>query len=166
MEQKKTPQADLEQQRTTGFLLGVILVLALLFVALEWNDIPSDDDDATLDLDELVREDEMIPMSLEEQLAQLEPDKSEPKEAEQLHIVDDNVEILPQDEQIAEDEGDGEDEALLKELQEEEEPKALAPMGYRPRRQSLAVPSRRRPSSISWRCRGVYEVVDQESAIS
>jgi TonB family C-terminal domain len=132
MEQKKTPQADLEQQRTTGFLLGVILVLALLFVALEWNDIPSDDDDATLDLDELVREDEMIPMSLEEQLAQLEPDKSEPKEAEQLHIVDDNVEILPQDEQIAEDEGDGEDEALLKELQEEEEPKALAPMGIDP----------------------------------
>ena len=33
MEQKKTPQADIDQQRTTGFLLGVILVLALLFVA-------------------------------------------------------------------------------------------------------------------------------------
>lgn len=132
MEQKKSPQADLEQQRTTGFLLGVILVLALLFVALEWNDIPSSDDDATLDLDELVREDEMIPMSIEEQLAQLEPDKSEPKEAEKLNIVDDNVEILPQDEQIAEDEGEGEDETLLKELQEEEEPKALAPMGINP----------------------------------
>lgn len=122
----------MEQQRTTGFLLGVILVLALLFVALEWNDIPSSDDDATLDLDELVREDEMIPMSIEEQLAQLEPDKSEPKEAEKLNIVDDNVEILPQDEQIAEDEGEGEDETLLKELQEEEEPKALAPMGINP----------------------------------
>lgn len=132
MEQKKSPQADLEQQRTTGFLLGVILVLALLFVALEWNDIPSSDDDTTLDLDELVREDEMIPMSIEEQLAQLEPDKSEPKEAEKLNIVDDNVEILPQDEQIAEDEGEGEDETLLKELQEEEEPKALAPMGINP----------------------------------
>ncbi|MBR4920053.1 MAG: energy transducer TonB [Prevotella sp.] len=132
MEQKKSPQADLEQQRTTGFLLGVILVLALLFVALEWNDIPSSDDDATLDLDELVREDEMIPMSIEEQLAKLEPDKSEPKEAEKLNIVDDNVEILPQDEQIAEDESEGEDETLLKELQEEEEPKALAPMGINP----------------------------------
>ena len=132
MEQKKSPQADIEQQRTTGFLLGVILVLALLFVALEWNDIPSSDDEATLDLDELVREDEMIPMSIEEQLAQLEPDKSEAKEAEQLRIVDDNVEIAPQEEQIAEDEGEGEDETLLKELQEEEEPKALAPMGIDP----------------------------------
>ncbi len=132
MEQKKTPQADLEQQRTTGFLLGLVLVLAMLFVALEWNSVESVDDEATLNLDELVHEDEMIPMSIEEQFAQLEPDRAQPKEAEQLHIVDDNVEILPQDEQVAENEGDGEDEALLKELQGEEEPKALAPMGIDP----------------------------------
>ena len=120
MEQKKSPQADLEQQRATGFLLGVILVLAIFFVALEWNSVPSSDDVATLDLDELIHEDEMVPMSIEEQLAQLEPDKSQPKEAEQLRIVDDNVEIAPQEEQIAEDEGEGEDEALLQELQKEE----------------------------------------------
>ena len=44
MEQKKSPQADLEQQRTTGFLLGVVLVLTLFFVALEWNNVPSADD--------------------------------------------------------------------------------------------------------------------------
>lgn len=132
MEQKKTPQADLEQQRTTGFLLGLVLVLALFFVALEWNSVPSSDDMATLDLDELVHEDEMIPMSIEEQLAQLEPEKPQAKEAEQLRIVDDNVEIAPQEEQVAEEEGEGEDEALLKELQEEEDPKALMPMGIDP----------------------------------
>lgn len=132
MEQKKAPQADMDKQRATGFLLGLILVLALLFVALEWNSMPPADEEATLDLDELVHEDEMIPMSIEEQLAQLEPDKSQPKEAEQLHIVDDNVEIQPQEEQVAEDEGDGDDELLLQELQGEEEPKALAPMGINP----------------------------------
>ncbi|MBP3776664.1 MAG: TonB family protein [Prevotella sp.] len=132
MEQKKTPQVDLEQQRTTGFLLGLVLVLAMLFVALEWNSVESVDDGATLDLDELVHEDEMIPMSVEEQLAQLEPDKSQPKEAEQLRIVDDNVEIQPLEEQVAEEEGDGDDETLLKELQGEEEPKAIAPMGIDP----------------------------------
>ncbi|MBO7117022.1 MAG: energy transducer TonB [Prevotella sp.] len=132
MEQKKTPQADLEQQRTTGFLLGLVLVLALFFVALEWNSVPSSDDMATLDLDELVHEDEMIPMSIEEQFAQLEPEKPQAKEAEQLRIVDDNVEIAPQEEQVAEEEGEGEDEALLKELQEEEDPKALMPMGIDP----------------------------------
>lgn len=132
MEQKKTPQADLEQQRTTGFLLGVVLVLALFFVALEWNSVPSSDDMSALDLDELVHEDEMVPMSIEEQLAQLEPEKPQPKEAEQLRIVDDNVEITPQEEQVAEEEGEGEDETLLKELQEEEDPKALMPMGIDP----------------------------------
>lgn len=133
MEQKKSPQADLEQRRTTGFLLGVILVLALFFVALEWNSIPSYEDESTLSLDDLMHEDEMVPMSIEEQFAQLEPDKSEPKESEQLRIVDDNVELAPQEEQVAEDEGEGEDEQLLKELQgDEEEAKALAPMGIDP----------------------------------
>ena len=32
MEVKKSKEADLEQKRTQGFLLGVIVVLALLFV--------------------------------------------------------------------------------------------------------------------------------------
>ncbi|MBQ7419975.1 MAG: TonB family protein [Prevotella sp.] len=132
MEQKKTPQADLEQQRTTRFLLALIVVLALFFVTLEWNSIPSSTEDATLDLSELVHEDEMIPMSVEEQFAHLEPEKSQPKEAEQLHIVDDQVELPPQEEQVAEAEGDGDDEMLLQELQGEEEPKALAPMGIDP----------------------------------
>lgn len=133
MEQKKTPQADIDRQRTTGFLLGVIFVLALLFVALEWNSIPPSDEESTLDLSDLMHEDEMIPMSLEEQFAQLEPDKSQPKEAEQLHIVEDNVELAQPEEQVAEEEGEGEDETLLKELQgDEEESKVLAPMGIDP----------------------------------
>lgn len=133
MEEKKSPQANLDQQRTTGFLLGLVLVLALLFVALEWNSIETVADESTLDLSDLVHEDEMIPMSIEEKYAQLEPDKSEPKEAEQLRIVDDNVELAPPEEQVAEAEGEGEDEALLKELQgEEEDSKVLAPMGIDP----------------------------------
>lgn len=134
MEQKKSPQADIDQQRTTGFLLGVVLVLAMLFVALEWNSIPSEDDDASIDLSELVHEDEMVPMSIEEQLAQMEPEKQEAREAELLNIVDDNVELQPTDnEQVVEQEGEGDDdEALLQELQGEEEPKAIAPMGIDP----------------------------------
>lgn len=108
-------------------------MLALLFVALEWNSIPPSDEESTLDLSDLMHEDEMIPMSLEEQFAQLEPDKSQPKEAEQLHIVEDNVELAQPEEQVAEEEGEGEDETLLKELQgDEEESKVLAPMGIDP----------------------------------
>ena len=37
MEFRKTPQADLETERTTFFLLGFTVVLASLFVVLEWS---------------------------------------------------------------------------------------------------------------------------------
>ncbi|MDR0681666.1 MAG: energy transducer TonB [Dysgonamonadaceae bacterium] len=37
MELKKIPQADLENERTTFFLLGFIVVLATLFVLFEWS---------------------------------------------------------------------------------------------------------------------------------
>ena len=37
MEVKKSREADLEQKRTQAFLLGIIVVLASLFVLLEWN---------------------------------------------------------------------------------------------------------------------------------
>jgi protein TonB len=37
MEEKKTASANLENQRTTFFLLGLIVVLATLFVAFEWS---------------------------------------------------------------------------------------------------------------------------------
>ena len=37
MELKKTPEADLENERTTFFLLGFMVALASLFVLLEWR---------------------------------------------------------------------------------------------------------------------------------
>ena len=51
MEIKKSREADLEQKRTQSFLLGMIVVLASLFVLLEWNSGSSgwtlfDDDDS------------------------------------------------------------------------------------------------------------------------
>ena len=66
MEQKKTPQADIDQQRTTGFLLGLILVLALCYVALEWNSVPATDNFDAIDLTDLMHESELVPMSNEE----------------------------------------------------------------------------------------------------
>jgi protein TonB len=41
MELKKSPQADLENERTTFFLLGFTVVLALLFIVLEWSGEPT-----------------------------------------------------------------------------------------------------------------------------
>ena len=72
MEPKKTPKADIERQRTTGFLLGLIFVLSVCYVALEWNSTPGDDSLPPLDLNELMHESELVPMSNAEIVTQLQ----------------------------------------------------------------------------------------------
>ena len=44
MEVKKSSKANLENRQTQGFLLGVIWVLAMLFVALEYDYTSSGDE--------------------------------------------------------------------------------------------------------------------------
>jgi protein TonB len=130
MEQKKSPQADMEQRRTTGFLLGLIFVLAVFYVTLEWNSAVDNTAFDPLDLDELVHESELVPMSNEETVAQLEEKKTVEK-AEQLNIVDDNVELQQPDEELTgEDEGK-DDETLLQELDEQQD-KPLEALGVDP----------------------------------
>ena len=129
MEQKKAPKADIEQRRTTGFLLGLIFVLALFYVALEWNSVTSQDAIDPLDLSELMHESELVPMSNEETVSQLQ-EKQQVEKAEQLHIVDDEVELQEPDETL-EGEGD-DDETLLNELQQENDDKALAALDVDP----------------------------------
>ena len=130
MEQKKTRRADIEQRRTTGFLLGLIFVLSIFYVTLEWNSTDSNDDIDPIDLDELMHESELVPMSNEELTTRIE-EKQKTEKAEQLHVVDDQVELQPDDVDIAvEGEGD-DDETLLQELQEEED-KSLAPLNVDP----------------------------------
>ena len=123
MEQKKAPKADIEQRRTTGFLLGLIFVLSLFYVAMEWNSVPQQDGIDPLDLSDLMHESELVPMSNEETVTQLQ-EKQQVEKAEQLHIVDDEVELQHPDETL-EGEGD-DDETLLADLQKEEDDKALA----------------------------------------
>ena len=72
MEIKKSQGADLEQKRTQSFLLGMIVVLASLFVLLEWNSGGSgwtlfDDDDsleAEVELSPLKRDKDEVPMMM------------------------------------------------------------------------------------------------------
>lgn len=130
MEQKKTRRADIDQRRTTGFLLGLVFVLAVFYVSLEWNSVDSSDTVDAVDLDELIHESELVPMSNEELTTQIEK-KKEPEKAEQLHVVDDQVEIQPQDEELpTEGEGD-DDEQLLQQLKQEED-KSLTSLNVDP----------------------------------
>ena len=130
MEQKKTRRADIDQRRTTGFLLGLVFVLSIFYVSLEWNSVDSDDGIDPIDLDELMHESELVPMSNEELTSRIEEKQEAPK-TEQLHIVDDQVELQPDDVEAAvEGEGD-DDEQLLQELQDEDD-KALAALNVDP----------------------------------
>ena len=120
----------MEQRRATGFLLGLIFVLAIFYVALEWNSAEATGDDIDpIDLTDLMHETELVPMSNEDIIAQLE-DKQPSEQGEQINIVDDDVEIEPsEEEEVSSDE----DEQLLKELEEEQEDKALAPLTVDPK---------------------------------
>jgi len=125
MEQKKTPQADIEQRRTTGFLLGLIFVLSLFYVAMEWNSLPSKDGFSPVDLSDLMHESELVPMSNEEVIPQFE-EKKQVEKAEELHIVDDEVEIADEKDL----EGEQEEKPLL--VEPEEEDKSLASLDVDP----------------------------------
>ena len=95
MEVKKSRGADLENLRVQGFLLGLIVVLAAMFVALEWNSDDSawaffDTDDALdaeMELSPLKRDKDEIPMMLPQE------QKVEQLKSEQLNLVDDDVEL-------------------------------------------------------------------------
>ena len=93
METKKSREADLERRRPQRFLLGLVMALALFFVALEWNSSDSgwtffeadDDLEAELELEPLKRDADEIPMML--------PQEKTPElpKSEQLRLVDDAV---------------------------------------------------------------------------
>jgi len=125
---KKSPQADMEQRRTTGFLLGLILVLSVCYVALEWNSTPSEVGDFdTMDLSELMHESELVPMSNEETAPLPNPQQEESK-SEQLRIVDE--EVAPDD--AADAPADDAADLAREAQQEEEDQKALASMDVDP----------------------------------
>lgn len=90
MEIKKSPQADLDRRRTQNFMLGIVVVLAALFVALEFDySVTNDTMDPEaledmikeLDLDKLKEEEKRIPLITK-------PVALIPKTIEKLNVVD------------------------------------------------------------------------------
>ena len=127
MEQKKSPQADIEQRRTTAFLLGLAFVLSLFYVALEWNSISTPGDGyIPLDLSQLTHESELVPMSNLETITEVK-EKTENPKSEQLRVVDDDIEL----DDIEEAEQEQQDEELLQQLEEDDD-LALEAMGVDP----------------------------------
>jgi protein TonB len=84
---------------TTRYLLGLIFVLALCLVALEWNtdgtgwaffDTAADDLEAEMELSPLHREDDEVPMMVPQ-----EPQEKMPP-SQELNLVEEDVEIAPE----------------------------------------------------------------------
>ena len=98
MESRKSREADLEGRQAQRFLLGLVVVLATLFVALEWNSseggwtfFENDEDlEAEMDLEPLKRDKDEIPMMMPQEKVEELP------KSEELHLVDEDVE-LPQE---------------------------------------------------------------------
>ena len=92
MEVKKSPKADLENKKTTNLLVGAILTLSVLFVGFEWSER---DKKVTTDtgLTEVVFEEEIIPITEQEQPKQAPPPPEAPKVEEVLEIMDNDSKV-------------------------------------------------------------------------
>ena len=92
MEVKKSPKADLENKKTTNLLIGAILTLSVLFIGFEWSE--RDKKVATdTGLTEIVFEEEIIPITEQEQPKQAPPPPEAPKVEEVLEIMDNDSKV-------------------------------------------------------------------------
>ena len=92
MEVKKSPKADLENKKTSNLLVGVILTLAVLFIGFEWSER---DKQVTTDsgIADVVFEEEIIPITEQEQPKQAPPPPEAPKVEEVLEIMDNDSKV-------------------------------------------------------------------------
>lgn len=121
MEIKKSPKADLEGKRSTWLLIGYVIVLAIMFVAFEWTerDVKIDMSQAITDL---VIEEEMIPITEQEEQIVTPPPVAPPPVAETLTIVEDTEDVVETDIASSEDTGQQVEIKYVPVAVEEEEP--------------------------------------------
>ena len=91
MEVKKSAQADLERRKPTGFLLGLIVALALLLVALEFTSNPPEESNTDAEFDEMAQDYEMMPPEEQQEYEAPAPLVPAPALTERLNIVEEEV---------------------------------------------------------------------------
>ena len=89
IEVKKTKAADLERGRTQRFLLGLIVVLSVLFVALEWTSSDSSDPFADASFDDIAQDMEFMPVAMPDNMVAMPEEKT--SEPEKINIVDNDA---------------------------------------------------------------------------
>lgn len=91
MELKKSKTADLEKKKGMFLQIGLVITLAIVLVAFEWTKGEDDGFDENV-VAEIEFEDEMMQITRRDE-PKPEPKPEQPKVAEVLEIVDDDVEI-------------------------------------------------------------------------
>ena len=91
MELKKSKKADLEKRKGMFLEIGLVVALSVILVAFEWTKGEGKDDNSET-VQEIQFEDEMMQITRREE-PKPEPKPEQPKVAEVLDIVDDDVEI-------------------------------------------------------------------------
>ena len=120
MEIKKSPKADLEGKKTTWFLVGLVLILAAMFVAFEWTkrDVVITAYSGIVDVP---FEEEMVPITQQEEPKQAPPPPEAPKVEEVLRIADNDANVQESTIQSNEDKGQAVEIKYVPEVVEEEE---------------------------------------------
>ena len=120
MEIKKSPKADLEGKKTTWFLVGLVLILAAMFVAFEWTkrDVVITAGSGIVDVP---FEEEMVPITEQEEPKQAPPPPEAPKVEEVLQIADNDANVQESTIQSNEDKGEAVEIRYVPEVVEEEE---------------------------------------------
>lgn len=113
MEIKKSRAADLESGRLTNFLLGLIVVLSLMFVAFEHTDSGSDEEDfGDEDLEAVANEMELVPLNKQERRIALVPKAQKTAKPTKLKVVSNDAEIASATDVVSPSlSGNGSDEA-------------------------------------------------------
>lgn len=120
MEIKKSPKADLEGKKTTGLLIGLVLILAAMFVAFEWTkrDVVITAYSGIVDVP---FEEEMVPITEQEEPKQAPPPPEAPKVEEVLQIAENDADVEESTIQSNEDKGEAVEIKYVPEVVEEEE---------------------------------------------
>lgn len=102
MEIKKSQKADLEGKKSTSMLIGYVLVLAAIFVAFEWTQREK----KVVELEPVFTsniEEDMIPITTQQQEITAPPPAAAPKIAEVLNIVDNETELVEEEVETSEE---------------------------------------------------------------
>lgn len=121
MEVKKSPKADLENKKSTWLLIGYVIVLAFMFVSLEWadRDVQIDMSQAVADL--VFEEEIEIPITEQPEMNTPPPPPEAPAIVETLTIVDDDMDIESTEIASSEETGQAVEIAYVPPTVEEEE---------------------------------------------